>query len=31
MEIIQKRSEIMQKFISEIEKEINFAKNLGGE
>ena len=31
MEIMQKKLEIMQKFISEIEKEINFAKNLGGE
>jgi len=30
IEIMQKRLEIMQKFISEIEKEISFAKNLGG-
>jgi len=31
MKIMQKRLKIMQKFILEIEKEINFAKNLGGE
>ena len=30
MEIIQERLETMQKFILEIEKEISFAKNLGG-
>lgn len=30
MEIMKKRLEKMQKFISEIEKEINFAKDLGG-
>lgn len=30
MIIIQKRLKEMQKFISEIEKEINFAENLGG-
>jgi len=29
--IMQKRLKIMQKFISEIEKEISFAENLGGE
>jgi len=31
MKIIRERFKIMQKFILEIEKEINFAKNLGGE
>jgi len=31
MGIMQKRLKIMQKFISEIEKEISFAENLGGE
>jgi len=31
MKIMQERLKIMQKFILEIEKEINFAKNLGGE
>jgi len=30
MRIMQERLKIMQKFILEIEKELNFAKNLGG-